>query len=98
MAHWKDIKKLSTNYKVMVDVVLNHGSRESKWFQNFFKNKGEGKEFLFNINKNINVSNVVRARSHKLLQKISTKAGPKYVWCTFSPDQVDFDYRNPKFF
>ena len=68
-----DIKKLSDNYKVMVDVVLNHGSTKSKWFKNFQRNKGEGKDFYFYINKSINVSNVVRARSHKLLQKVSTK-------------------------
>ena len=94
--HWNDIKKISADYKVMVDVVLNHGSRKSKWFKNFLNNKGEGKNFFLSFDKNINVSNVVRARSHKLLQKISTENGFKYVWCTFSPDQVDFNYRNPK--
>ena len=59
----------------MVDVVLNHGSRKSKWFKNFLNNKGEGKNFYLNFDKNINVSNVVRARSHKLLQKVSTENG-----------------------
>ena len=34
--------------------------------------------------------------SHKLLQKVTTENGFRYVWCTFSTDQVDFDYRNPK--
>ncbi|MBV69389.1 MAG: alpha-amylase [Pelagibacterales bacterium] len=93
---WNDIKKMSADYKIMVDVVLNHGSKKSKWFKNFLNNKGEGKNFYLNFDKNINVSNVVRARSHKLLQKVSTENGFKYVWCTFSTDQVDFDYRNPK--
>ena len=43
----------------MVDVVLNHGSRKSKWFKNFLNNKGEGKNFYLNFDKNINVSNVI---------------------------------------
>ena len=36
----------------MVDVVLNHGSKKSKWFKNFLNNKGEGKKFLFKLDKN----------------------------------------------
>ena len=36
---------MSADYKIMVDVVLNHGSRKSKWFKNFLNNKGEGKNF-----------------------------------------------------
>ena len=93
---WNDIKKMSANYKIMVDVVLNHGSKKSKWFKNFLNNKGEGKNFYLSFDKNINVSNVVRARSHKLLQKVSTVNGTRYVWCTFSHDQVDFDFKNPE--
>ena len=42
---------MSKNYKIMVDVVLNHGSRKSKWFKNFLNNKGEGKNFYFYLNK-----------------------------------------------
>ena len=67
---WKDIQKLSSKYKVMVDIVLNHGSRKSKWFKNFQRNKGVGNNFYISLNKRINTSNVVRARSHKLLQKL----------------------------
>ena len=44
--------------------------------------KVKGKIFIA-FDKNINVSNVVRARSHKLLQKVSTENGTRYVWCTF---------------
>ena len=42
---WSDISQLSKNYKIMVDIVINHGSRDSKWFRNFLKNKGEGFSF-----------------------------------------------------
>ena len=93
---WSDISKISKDYKIMVDIVINHGSRDSKWFRNFLKNKGEGKDFYLYLDKYQKLNHVVRARSHKLLQKITTKQGVKYLWCTFSPDQVDFNYKNPK--
>ncbi len=93
---WKSIKSISNRYKLMIDVVLNHGSSQSNWFKNFLKTKGEGKDFFYSLDKEINTSHIVRARSHKLLQKFKTKKGYKYLWCTFSRDQIDFDYRNPK--
>ena len=63
----------------MVDIVLNHGSIKSKWFTNFLNNEGVGKDFYLSLNNNLNVSNVIRARSHKLLQKVQTKNGLKFV-------------------
>ena len=44
---WTDISNLSKNYKIMADVVLNHGSRKSKWFKNFINDKGRAKIFIF---------------------------------------------------
>ena len=93
---WEDIKKLSKNYKIMSDVVLNHASSKSKWFKNFLKEKGEGKDFFLYVDKGTDTKNVVRARSHKLIQKFSTTTAVKYLWCTFSKDQIDFDFKNPK--
>ena len=53
---WKDIQKLSSKYKVMVDIVLNHGSRKSKWFKNFQIIKGKEITFILSLNKRINTS------------------------------------------
>ena len=92
---WSDIKKISKSYKIMSDVVLNHASSESIWFKNFLKGKGKGKNYFLHYNKEINTKNVTRARSHKLIQNFDTNIGKKYVWCTFSKDQVDFDFKNP---
>ena len=93
---WNDLKKISENYNIMTDIILNHASSESKWFKNFLKNKGEGKDFFLSLDKDINTKNVIRARSHKLIQRFSTKKGEKFLWCTFSRDQIDFDFKNPK--
>ena len=94
--NWNDIKKLSKNYKIMSDIVLNHASSKSKWFKNFLKEKGEGKDFFLYVDKGSDTKNVVRARSHKLIQEFCTTTGVKYLWCTFSRDQIDFDFKNPK--
>ncbi len=93
---WSDLKKISNDYKIMSDIVLNHASAQSKWFHNFLNNKGEGKDFFLQYNKDIDIKNVTRARSHKLIQKYDTVNGKKYLWCTFSRDQVDFDFKNQK--
>ena len=38
---------------------------------------------------------MVRPRTSDLLRLTETPHGEKQVWCTFSHDQVDFDFRNP---
>ena len=43
---------------------------------------------------NLDLSSVTRPRTSKLLSKVETVNGEKYVWCTFSEDQVDYDFEN----
>jgi glucosylglycerate phosphorylase len=38
---------------------------------------------------------VFRPRALPLLTRVETAVGPKHVWTTFSPDQIDLNYRNP---
>ena len=39
---------------------------------------------------------MTRPRTSPLLRETETANGTQHVWCTFSHDQVDFDFRNPK--
>ena len=94
--NWNDLKKISKNFRIMADVILNHASSESKWFKNFLKNNGQGKDYFLSLDTDVNTDNVIRARSHKLIQKFSTNKGEKFLWCTFRRDQVDFNFKNPK--
>jgi len=96
--NWNDIKKINKNYKIMADLVVNHGSSKSKWFENFLKQSGKGKDFFYTVGNLFDISKVVRPRSHELLREVNTKNGKKKVWCTFSHDQIDYDYTNLKFF
>ena len=38
---------------------------------------------------------MVRPRTNDLLRAVETVDGVKYVWCTFSHDQVDLNFENP---
>lgn len=93
---WQDITALSKNYRVMADAVLNHGSRSSRWFRQFVDQEAPGKDYYLTVAEDFDISQVVRPRAHPLLQPVETAAGRKQVWCTFSPDQVDFDFSNPR--
>ena len=93
---WDDFKLISENFKIMCDLVINHCSSENYLYQNFLKNKNPGKNFFFTINdKKKGLSKVVRPRSSDLLKKIIVDGKEKFVWCTFSHDQVDFNFKNP---
>ena len=92
---WKDISAISDNFLPMADVILNHGSRESAWFEQFLDSKSPGRDFFFTVSDAFNISKVVRPREHALLQEVETKDGIKKIWCTFSEDQVDFNFTNP---
>lgn len=41
---WEDVKKIGTHHDFMCDVIVNHISRESKWFQDYLA-KGDQSEF-----------------------------------------------------
>ena len=48
------------------------------------------------INSKFNASKVVRPRDHKLLKEINIFKKKEYLWRTFSDDQIDLNFKNPK--
>jgi sucrose phosphorylase len=96
LGNWDDISALCSDFRLMSDVVINHCSARSAWFNNFIKGEGPGSDFFFTASAEDDTSQVVRPRTSDLLRLTETAKGEKYVWCTFSHDQVDFDFRNPK--
>ncbi|MBA6225904.1 alpha-glucosidase C-terminal domain-containing protein [Colwellia sp. MB02u-18] len=93
---WQDITEISQAYQLMSDLVINHCSSRSAWFDNFIKGEGIGHDFFFTAQLDDDFSAVVRPRTSPLLKEVNTGKGQKFVWCTFSHDQVDFDFRNPE--
>jgi sucrose phosphorylase len=93
---WEDIKAISCEFKLMSDLVLNHMSARSRWFENYKKRIDPGKDYFFEADEDLDVSKVVRPRTTPLLNEVETAEGKRYVWCTFSPDQVDLNFKNPQ--
>lgn len=92
---WDDIQSISQDYRLMADLVINHCSSRSLWFQNFIKGDGPGHDYFYTESPTADLSQVVRPRTSDLLRETMTNKGVQHVWCTFSHDQVDLDFRNP---
>lgn len=92
---WDDIRDISNNYRLMSDLVINHCSSRSPWFENFKAGVDPGRGYFMTAPADANLDNVVRPRTSPLLMPVETADGTQHVWCTFSHDQVDFDFRNP---
>ena len=93
---WNDFKKISSKFNVMVDLVINHCSSSNELFKNFLNNDEPGSDFFIHRRNSNGLSKVVRPRTSNLLKEIKTKFKKGYVWCTFSHDQVDLNFKNPK--
>ncbi len=95
LGNWFDIKSFSKKSDIMADIVINHSSARGLWFKNFLKAKRPGKDYFLTIDSKFNTSKVVRPRDHKLLKKIDIFNKTDYLWRTFSPDQLDLNFKNP---
>lgn len=95
LGSWDDIEELASQYKLMADLVINHISSQSQWFQNFIKREEPGKNYFHEVDPESDLSTVTRPRSSPLLTEVETDEGKRYVWTTFSEDQIDLDFSNP---
>ena len=91
---WEDMKSLSNNFRLMSDVVINHASIKSKYFEEFMMNKGNFKDFFIKLADQDGYNDVIRPRSSDLFKEIVIDDKLWNLWCTFSHDQVDFNFKN----
>ncbi len=96
LGDWSDINRIADEFKLMSDLVLNHVSSQGTWFNAYRQGQTPYDKFFFEASPDDDLSMVVRPRTTPLLQKVETKEGPRHVWCTFSHDQIDLDFRNPE--
>lgn len=92
---WKDIEFLKEDYDLMFDAVINHVSKSSVYFQEFLKGNDTYRNFFITADPDQDYSKVTRPRTLPLLTAFETAEGKKYVWTTFSEDQIDFNYKEP---
>ena len=93
---WEHIQQLSQIFRLMFDAVINHTSSQCPWFRAFLQDEPEFRDFYIAIEGNPDLSTVVRPRTTPLLTEFPSATGPRKIWTTFSADQVDLNYHNPK--
>ena len=101
MGTWESIRELEADYDLMFDGVFNHCSSRSQMFQEFLQGDPRLKESFIAYDSPDDLtpdqrSKIFRPRTSDILTRFDTINGPKWVWTTFSNDQIDFNFRNPE--
>ena len=97
---WQDIEELENHYQLMFDGVINHISSKSRWFQEFLNGGPYYRDFFITFDSPDDLNHeqrkiIFRPRTSDILTEFNTINGLKYVWTTFSTDQIDLNYKNP---
>ena len=93
--NWSHVRELAQQVDLMFDLVLNHCSRHSDWFENYLAGTEPFVRYFFEADPAEDLSQVTRPRSLPLLSAFETSRGTRFVWTTFSPDQVDLNFAEP---
>lgn len=92
---WDDVAEMGESFDLMFDLVLNHCSQHSPWFQGYKAGKAPYTNYFIAVDPDTDVSQVTRPRSLPLLTPVETCEGIKHVWTTFSDDQIDLNFAHP---
>ncbi|MCP4543734.1 MAG: sugar phosphorylase [Chloroflexi bacterium] len=95
LGSWTDVKLLGRDFRLMFDLVINHISAHSDWFQGFLQGDPEFTDYFITVEEETDLSQVVRPRALPLLTRVQTDRGERLVWTTFSKDQIDLNFANP---
>ncbi|MDK2779341.1 MAG: sugar phosphorylase [Pseudomonadota bacterium] len=92
---WNDIASIEEHFHLMIDLVINHCSRENLWFFDYIANNEPYSDYFVEVDPETDVSQVTRPRNTPLLTPVHTHRGVRHVWATFSEDQIDLNFANP---
>jgi len=100
LGSWKEIQEKKRHYDLMFDAVVNHCSARSEMFQEFLNGNPAYRNFFIAYDSPEELTQeqrrkIFRPRTSDILTPFETIHGPRYIWTTFSPDQVDLNFRNP---
>ncbi|MEM7735611.1 MAG: sugar phosphorylase [Deinococcota bacterium] len=93
---WQDISKFAADTDLMFDAVINHVSAASHYVQGYLADDPNFAEFCIDVDPTADTSMIVRPRTTPLLTSFESESGTRHLWTTFSADQVDLNYENPK--
>lgn len=95
LGDWDDVRAVGDKFSLMFDLVLNHCSKHNDWFSDYIAGIAPGRGYFIAVEPGTDLSQVVRPRQSPLLTQVHTRHGERWVWTTFSEDQVDLDFSNP---
>jgi sucrose phosphorylase len=98
---WDDVGVLESRYQLMFDGVFNHISSRHEYFREFLNGSPEYQDFFIAYDSQDDLTAeqrtlIFRPRTSEILSRFQSITGPKFVWTTFSKDQIDLNYKNPK--
>lgn len=92
---WDDVRDLADRHRLMADLVINHVSARGRWFEQWLKGDPARDDWFRVIEPGTDLGAVVRPRPGPPRATVRRKGAPVDVWATFSPDQIDLDFRTP---
>ncbi|MCX3311355.1 sugar phosphorylase [Pantoea vagans] len=94
---WQDIARLHQETRLMFDFVCNHMSSRSAWFSHFLAQDPGWDDFFISMPPATDLSAVTRPRTSPLLTPFKMADGDtRFIWTTFSADQIDLNFANPE--
>ena len=94
---WQHIAELHQQTRLMFDFVCNHISAHSTWFKHFLAQDPAWDDFFISMPPATDLSDVTRPRTSPLLTPFTFADGEtRFIWTTFSADQIDLNFANPQ--
>ncbi len=95
LGSWADVEAVGEDFGLMFDMVLNHISAESQWFEKYLGEAKGYENLAIEADPEADLSRVTRPRALPLLTPFRKKSGESVLlWTTFSEDQIDLNYRS----
>ncbi|WP_336921305.1 alpha-amylase family glycosyl hydrolase [Aquipuribacter sp. SD81] len=92
----QDVRRLAAGATWMADAVVNHVSAQGTWFRGWLAGDPAYDGFFLVLDDATDTRAVTRPRTSPLRTVVDRVDGSTGVWTTFSADQVDLDYREPR--
>ena len=97
LGSWNEIRSFSKDFDLIFDAVINHISSKSSWFQSYLERDKSYENYFINQDPKSDLSKVIRPRDLPLLTPYKSKQNKiLHIWTTFSEDQIDLNFKNPK--
>ena len=94
---WPDVATLHQETRLMFDFVCNHMSSQSDWFKRYLARDPGWDDFFISMPPATDLSAVTRPRTSPLLTPFEMADGEvRFIWTTFSADQIDLNFGNPE--